>query len=227
MQLKPFIKKIFRPILQPASRWYLSKERNFTYKELNIKVFPGIFYPGINGSSKILLHFLSDKKLKNRTFLDLGAGTGMIGLFAAKKGARVTASDINQTALANTKINAGINNVWVDTVYSDLFKYMPVKTYDWIVINPPVIPEDPKDESDYSWYCGENFDYFRKLFSQLSRYMNQQSTVIITLPESSNIRFIKSMGSDYQWEKHHEEEFWDETYYIFQLTVQKENKAVT
>lgn len=217
MQFIPIIKKYLNPIIRPASRWYLSKERNFSYKDIHIKVFPGVFYPGLNASTKTLLHYLEDKKLKNKTLLELGAGTGLISVYASKKGATVTATDINQAALSNIKFNAGINNVWISTMYSDLFSYLPVKFFDWIIINPPYIPEDPKDEADYGWYCGENFDYFRKLFRQLPKYMNDRSTVVITLPEESNIRFIRSMGTDFIWEKVLVEEFWDETFYVFQL----------
>ena len=86
-----------------------------------VQVHPGVFPPHLTFSTKILLDFIKDIELKNKTFLELGCGSGIISLYAAKKNAIVTATDINETALEYLKKNAHKNNLFVTVQYSDLF----------------------------------------------------------------------------------------------------------
>ncbi|WP_163111277.1 methyltransferase, partial [Acinetobacter baumannii] len=67
--------------------------------DITIKIHPDVFPPQLTFSTKILLDFVNEMNLDNKTFLELGCGSGIISLLAAKKKALVTASDINQTAL--------------------------------------------------------------------------------------------------------------------------------
>ena len=98
--MRAFLKKITHPFLKLGLRLYYWKPRTFCYDDICIKVHPDVFPPHLTFSTKILLDFISELNLENKTFLELGCGSGIISLLAAKKGANVTASDINQTALA-------------------------------------------------------------------------------------------------------------------------------
>jgi predicted nicotinamide N-methyase len=56
-----------------------------------------------------------------RAVLDLGAGSGIVGIAAAKSGAKqVIAADIDRYALAATDLNAAANGVAISTVLDDL-----------------------------------------------------------------------------------------------------------
>ena len=56
-----------------------------------------------------------------RTVLDLGAGSGVVGIAAAKAGARrVIAADIDRWAIAAIGLNADLNGVVVSAVLGDL-----------------------------------------------------------------------------------------------------------
>ncbi|MEQ1782726.1 MAG: 50S ribosomal protein L11 methyltransferase [Hyphomonadaceae bacterium] len=57
----------------------------------------------------------------NRKVLDLGAGSGLVAIAAAKSGAgRVTAADIDPFAMAAIALNAAANNVAIATLLGDL-----------------------------------------------------------------------------------------------------------
>lgn len=79
--------------------WHFRKPRSFSFEDLKLTILPTVFHPGIYLSTGILVEFLSTIDLKGKTFLELGAGNGLTSFVAAKKGAIVTATDINTKAI--------------------------------------------------------------------------------------------------------------------------------
>ncbi len=69
--------------------------------------------------------------------LDLGTGSGLIAIYFALKGRKVTASDINREALEVAKENALKFNLKVKFIQSDLFNEIDSK-FDLILFNPPM-----------------------------------------------------------------------------------------
>jgi len=66
--------------------------------------------------------------------LELGAGLGLPGVVCGLKGARVTFSDFNQTALDISSRNARLNGlVDFDTLLADWRTYRPHKRFNWVV----------------------------------------------------------------------------------------------
>jgi release factor glutamine methyltransferase len=146
-------------------------------------------------STKILLDFINEMDLENKTFLELGCGSGIISLLASKKGAKVTASDINQTALDYLHDNAAKNNLTVKTVFSDLFQNLENQSFDCIIINPPYYPKKPKSIKEQAWFCGENFEYFEKLFSQLPQFLLPATECFMILSQDCDLEKIKAIAS--------------------------------
>jgi len=75
--------------------------------------------------------------------LDLGCGTGLIGLIAAKQKAKVLCSDINPNALKLAKKNAKENKIEIELIKSNLFLNIKEK-FDFIFFNPPYAIEERK-----------------------------------------------------------------------------------
>ena len=138
---------IFRPIapiVRKIAKIYTSKERNFSFKSIKVIVKPGVFHPGLFISTKILLNFIEGLNLVQKTFLELGAGSGIISILAAKKGAKVYATDISSIAIENIKLNAEKNGVDIAVIRSDLFQNLSDLKSDYIIINPPYYKKDPQ-----------------------------------------------------------------------------------
>ena len=81
-------------------------------------------------------------------FLEIGVGTGIISIYAAKMGARVTGTDINPSAVSNARVNAAKNKVCADFHTSDLFSGISGR-FRTIVFNPPYLSpgENGTDDS--------------------------------------------------------------------------------
>lgn len=189
------ILKYLTPVLQPLYRKYFSRTRPFYFRSINILVYPGVFYPGFTFSTKIFLRYIDSLDLSGKTFLELGAGSGIISLLAAGKGAIVTSTDINPEAVRNIRDNAIRNNMKVNFLLSDLFDQIPMVRFDYIIIAPPYYPKDPSNYAEMAWYCGKNFEYFDKLFHQLPAYYYDSCTILMILSEDCDIRGIKERAS--------------------------------
>ena len=74
------------------------------------------------GGLALARHILNHPQLvAGRTVLDLGAGSGIVGIAAAKSGAKsVIAADIDRYAVAAIGLNAAANGVTISTFFGDL-----------------------------------------------------------------------------------------------------------
>ena len=91
--MRKIVKKIAFPFLH---RWYQLKTKSISIYSrygLKISVLPGVFHPGVFLSTNLIISYLKTRELDGKFFLELGAGSGLISLFAAKSGAKVTATD--------------------------------------------------------------------------------------------------------------------------------------
>jgi release factor glutamine methyltransferase len=218
---RDIFKKISHVLLLPISKWYMSTERKATVDGIALTVQVGVFHPTFFFSTKFLLAWLKTQSLQNRSVLELGAGTGLLSIYAAKQGAMVHASDISETACANVEVNVHKNNVKIDIVRSDLFTDIPWQHFDLILINPPYYAKTPNTESEYAWFCGEDFEYFQKLFFQMRRFMKATSKAIMVLSEDCNIAVIQSLAQqhDFCWQMVQQKKMLFEENYLFEITT--------
>ncbi|WP_044400360.1 methyltransferase [Lacinutrix sp. Hel_I_90] len=187
------LKKIIFPLAKLVFNTYHLRERNYVYEDIEVAICAEVFPPHFTISTKILLDYLKPLNLKNKTFLELGCGSGIISLFAASKGAKVTASDINQIAIDALKEASLKNEIDLHVVYSDLFDNLEEQTFEYIIINPPYYPKAPKNDKERAWFCGEDFEYFKKLFAQLFEHLALNTWMILS--EDCEIEHIKQLAS--------------------------------
>lgn len=192
--MRKLLKKIVSPFLQKASAIYLKKRRKYIFKDIAVWVEPTVFPPFITISTKLLLEYVEPLELKDKTFLELGCGCGIISILAAQKRAVVTATDINQIALNALEENAKENQVNIEIMESDLFQKLQNRTFDFVVINPPYYPRKPMSVAENAWFCGENFEYFESLFNQLPKYLTLQNSTYMILSEDCALEKIKSIA---------------------------------
>jgi len=195
-KLRSILKRITKPFLNAGLKLYYRKPRKYSFQDIEVIVHPEVFPPHLTLSTKILLDFISELDLKNKTFLELGCGSGIISLLACEKGAVATASDINRTALEYLKIASEENKLEVECIYSNLFESLQGKQFDYIIINPPYYPKKPKNIKEQAWFCGEGFEYFENLFQQLPDYLSETNQTYMILSEDCNQEKIKSIASE-------------------------------
>lgn len=79
--------------------------------------------------------------LEDKSLLDIGTGSGIMGIFCGLLGAKnVILSDYSQSAVDLAIENAKLNDLQVAGIQSDCFKAFENQTFDFIISNPPVQP---------------------------------------------------------------------------------------
>ena len=194
--LKHIVARTYKPLLEK----YLSKTRTYQYEDIRLEVAPEVFHPGFFFSTHVLLKYLKKLPLQNQHFLELGCGSGLISIYAAKKGAIVTATDINKIALQFLARNSRFNNTALRIIESDLFRDIPEQPFDIIAINPPYYKKQPRSDRDYAWHCGENGEFFGSMFRDLGRYVHSQTEVCMVLFEGCDMEMIGNQASKYGFE---------------------------
>ncbi len=130
--------------------------------------------------------------------LDVGTGSGLLALFAAKKGAITSAIDINPLAVKTAQENAAANKLSITVIESDLFDQLPKsETFDYLLINPPYFAANPKDKAAHAFFAGENLEYFEKLFSQMPQYIHQHSKIWVILSDECDLERIREIAGNH------------------------------
>ncbi len=83
---------------------------------------------------------------RDANVLDLGTGSGVAAVIAARWAGRVVAVDINPAAVRCAAINALLHGVEdkVEALHGDLFEPVAGRRFDLILFNPPYLPGQPR-----------------------------------------------------------------------------------
>lgn len=92
-----------------------------------------------------MVQALATIPLGQKKVLDLGTGSGILGLYCAMRGADVTASDVDEVAVTEAGRAAKRLGVELKLLLSDLFSNVAGK-FDLVLFNPPYLPS--KDYED-------------------------------------------------------------------------------
>jgi HemK-related putative methylase len=134
----------------------------FRFGASDLRIDPTVFHPRYFGSSLIFARFVEALALRGKQFLDLGTGSGIIGLAAARAGAEVTSTDINPAAVRCAKENAAAAGFKTRCIESDLFDNLKGDRFDVVAWNPPFFPKAPANIAEAAFYAGENHNVIRR-----------------------------------------------------------------
>lgn len=185
---------------------------------LRILVLPGVWSPAYDWSSLFYVENLLD--MRGLDVLEIGCGTGVIALHAARAGAgRVVAVDINPEAVTNTRLNFERSGVLVGEVFqSDGFECV-TGSYDVVVWNAPYHGARPADMLERAC-ADEEYRDIRSFFRNVSRYVKPGGTILFGFSESGDLPLIVKLIEENGLQVKRKLSEWREGYncILFELT---------
>ncbi|MGE4167914.1 MAG: methyltransferase [Xanthobacteraceae bacterium] len=182
-----------------AYHFVLKRRRTITAKAagFSLVVPPTVFHPRYFLTSEYFAGFIDKLRLHGYRVADVGTGTGIIGLAAARAGAdSVVALDINPNAAWAAERNASRNgqSARLRAVCSDLFSALaPQPLFDVIFSNPPYFPGEAIDLADRAWHAGDNYRLLARLFDQARARLKPNGVFYVLLSSGGELTLIESM----------------------------------
>lgn len=181
-----------------------TKTARHEIKGLIIDVHPGVFPPAspFSSSARVLYDILVD--LEGKTVLDVGTGSGVQALIAAKQGAAlVHATDIYYPAVLCAMANVQQNKLdhIVRVHQGHLFEPLLKQTYDVIIANLPILEGDFKDLRWHALFDPE-FAYHREFLAQAHHYLADGGKVLFTHANLAGLRAfgeLEDMIGGFDW----------------------------
>lgn len=158
--------------------------------------------------------------------LDMGTGSGIVAILAAKRSSDVVAVDINPNAVAAARANAVLNGVADRITFgvSDVFDAVD-GTFDLIVFNPPFRWFKPRDLLEMS-HADENYRALRTFMREARSRLRPGGRILLNFGTSGDIDYLYHLIDEAKFKKEVlatsgvETDDLTVSYYVFRLTPQ-------
>lgn len=125
---------------------------------LPLIVLPEVFNPALFRTGTVLARTVASSpwaapRSEGSRALDLGTGSGVGAVFAARRGHRVVAVDLNPEAVRCARLNALLHRLEdrIEVREGDLFTPVAGESFDLVLFNPPFFRGAPKSRFDLAW----------------------------------------------------------------------------
>ncbi|HVN46282.1 MAG TPA: HemK2/MTQ2 family protein methyltransferase [Steroidobacteraceae bacterium] len=153
-------------------------------------VIPSVFNPKIPRTGAYLAAQLDVARVPpGAEVLDLGTGSGVCAIFAARHARRVVAVDINPAAVRCAGINARLNHLEhrIEVRAGDLFDPVAGERFDLVIFNPPFLCGAPRSDRDRAW---RSMDVAERFAAQLSDHLKPNGRALVVLSTFGNARLF-------------------------------------
>jgi release factor glutamine methyltransferase len=119
--------------------------------------------------------------------LDMGTGSGITAVVAAKFARRVVAVDINAAAVRCASINARLNKLEqrIETRHGDLFAPVAGERFDLVLFNPPFLRGTPRDDRERAW---RSTDVAERFAADLGAHLKPGGAALVLLSSFGDAR---------------------------------------
>jgi release factor glutamine methyltransferase len=152
---------------------------------LDLVILPGVFNPALLRTGVFLARQLTASNVRaGMSVLDMGTGSGIGAIRAAKLGAKALAVDINPHALRCARINAIVNGVEgsVEVRDGDLFAPLEGLRFDLVLFNPPYMEGKPRTALEQAFRSGDTLERF---VGSVREYLRPGGSVLMLLSNTS------------------------------------------
>jgi methylase of polypeptide subunit release factors len=162
-----------------------------------LTVRPTVFHPRYFLSSEYFAEFLDGLDLSGKRVIDVGTGSGILALAAARAGAQeVIGTDINPNAALGAAENARANGLGdrVQGLCCNLLSAIaPRPLFDVILSSPPKHAGEPRDLADRGWHAGPNYRDVAALFDQARERLKPGGRLYVMISSDTDLDLFGSL----------------------------------
>ena len=166
-------------------------EQTFEYLGLSLVVPPEVM--PITPMSHLLGEAVMAEVRPGERVLDMGTGSGVNGILAARNGAAVVAVDINPVALDAARANAVRNGVddRITVQHSDVFSTVEGR-FDVMVFDPPFRWFRPRDLLETAM-TDEGYRAMTTFFRQVRQHLTSGARMLIFFGTTGDIGYLRGL----------------------------------
>ena len=221
-------RRVTRLWLQSMLRWKARRQNQARLEYVcgyPMVILPQVFDPRLLRSGELFAaHHDQTTIPAGCRVLDVGTGSGIGAITAARWAREVVAVDINPVAVRCAGANALLNSVEDRVIVreGDLFEPVNGERFDRILFNPPYFRGTPRNLLDLAWRSEDVVERFAR---QLSQHLTENGMALVILSsDGEEARFIKQFREvDLDVQPIARRDLGNEVFTIYQLTVAARN----
>lgn len=177
----PYLERV-RSHKEPYTTEILGKE---------IIVYPNVMSPKYDWSPRF--HIENMPNQKDKEFLEIGCGSGVLSLFATFQGAsKIVAVDINPNAIENTKANFQKYNFKnIETFESDVFEKVEGK-FDTINFAAPYHGNEPRDILEYG-VSDPEYRALKIFLKEAKNFLKENGQIILGFSNTGDLDLLNTL----------------------------------
>lgn len=157
----------------------------------------------------LLKEKVEELDLEDKKVLEIGCGNGVVSAAIEDGGAELTAVDINENALDQTRERLQNPEKHI-LKNSDLFENVDDR-FDFIFFNPPYLSDEPGVGDEEKWYAGDD-NIIRRVLEQVDDYLLEDGELVMVV--SDRTPELDELVDEFELEEIAEQKLWFEKLYV-------------
>ena len=169
--------------------------------------------------SFLMLEALAELSLRGLRVLDMGTGSGILAAYCTRRGADVTASDIDIEAIRALQLTSDRMGISIKLVTCDLFSEIPER-FDIVVFNPPYLPSSTI--GDRTTDGGDHgTEIISRFLDELTQHLVENGRGILVISSLNDPERLMMRHPDLSFKTMRERSLFFERLYVLEATARQ------
>jgi release factor glutamine methyltransferase len=165
------------------------------FNGIKLLMTPNVLCPTYTDGSQLLAGTLAAVVSDTDVVLDMGAGSGVMAVIAARICQQVVSVDISPLATKCVQDNIALNHIShkVDVRLGDLFDAVNLEEkFSLIVFNPPFMDGTPSDWLEAAMY-DKDYQTLKRFFAGVKHYLKPGGSVLLVFSEAGDVQLLEEL----------------------------------